>query len=324
MSVKRYVVKLKFTSPLHIGEPGIGVENCIDFIHSDTLFSGIINTWAFVYGREDLEEIISDLPFRISSAFLYREHNGETVYYLPKPCLTPPPAIDDDTKEILKDMDFIPHEFFIEWISLLRISYNKDKLVSYSELYKDSVKTYFLPRNELDRTTLASTIYYVGLVNFQEDAGLYFLININEEIWPKFKKVLSLLGERGLGGERSIGCGTFKVKGEEEPFLKEPSSPHAYCTLSLTNPGDKEIDNIKEYVVGYHLIRRAGFVSSPFFNEVHKKRPCWMFAEGSVFNEDIEGQLVRVTPDKLKENGSPKYHPIYRYGYSFMIGVKRR
>lgn len=326
----RYAIKLKFTSPLHIGLPGIGAENCTPFIPSDTLFSGLIHSWALRHTMEETSESIKEFqenptapPFRISSAFLYRDKDAETVYYLPKPRLPLDEWSREAYGEILKDMDFIPHYFFNQWIegiadvSLLDPDSQKKekiKLKAHQRLYEESISFYLASRNELDRPSLASTIYQVGLVSFDEEAGLYFLLEIEEEKLAEFTQTLSLLGERGLGGERSTGCGQFEVvKKKENNFLEEVTSPDAYCSLSLVHPREKDIEAVK----GYALIRRSGFVSSPYFGEVHRKLPCRMLAEGSVFRRPIPGELVEVTPAILK-------HPIYRYGLAFMVGARTK
>lgn len=333
----RYVIKLKFTAPLHIGKPGIGVENCLSFIPSDTLFSALIHSWALSYGKEEVDKLIKSFigrknpPFRISSAFLYREKDRETVYYLPQPCLDLDSLSQETFGETLKGMDFIPHYFFNQWVArdfgLSPIDNNKDKieeLESYKRLYEESLSSYLNPRNELDRLSLTSTIYWVGLVSFDEEAGLYFFLEIEEENYKQFRKVLSFLGERGLGGERSLGCGQFEVKDEEKYFLEEPKASESnklYCSLSLVHPREEEIEKARNYT----LMRRTGFIDSPFLAETHKKLPCPMFAEGSVFKEPIKGKLVEVTPESLKKaNGQPRAHPIYRSGLSFMIGARRR
>ena len=46
------IIKLNFTSPLHIGEIGIGLEESSLILHSDTIFNAICNALAKLYGRD--------------------------------------------------------------------------------------------------------------------------------------------------------------------------------------------------------------------------------------------------------------------------------
>ena len=50
-----YIVRLKFSSPLHIGAdiPAIGEETVQDIIHSDTIFSAIINNYAGISDKKE-------------------------------------------------------------------------------------------------------------------------------------------------------------------------------------------------------------------------------------------------------------------------------
>ena len=51
--MQRHLIRLDFQSPLHIGsdEPLIGIEGVQPGIHSDTIFSGMINVWARLVPR---------------------------------------------------------------------------------------------------------------------------------------------------------------------------------------------------------------------------------------------------------------------------------
>ena len=79
------IVKLNFTSPLHIGEVGIGLEESSLVLHSDTIFNAICNALAKLYGRDWVTDFLRNFeakpPFRISSGFPFAD---ETLYF-PKP-----------------------------------------------------------------------------------------------------------------------------------------------------------------------------------------------------------------------------------------------
>lgn len=134
---------------------------------------------------------------------------------------------------------------------------------------------------------------------------------------------LSLLGELGLGGERSSGLGKFKLTWEDADdewnrlLLFEGNG--CLC-VSLFHPED--LDIIADTVNGasYALLERRGWFLSPFSRKQYKRKTVTMFAEGSVFAKKIAGHLVPVAPEIWIKEGNP--HPIYRYGYAFTIPVK--
>ena len=87
-----YVARLQFTSSLHVGEPQVGLEGCVDVVASDTLFSALANAWVTLYGKPSLQELLAEFnrastdpaaspPFLISSAFPYLREE----FSFPKP-----------------------------------------------------------------------------------------------------------------------------------------------------------------------------------------------------------------------------------------------
>lgn len=318
------VIKLRFNSPLHLGEAWIGLEWCNTYAHSDTLFSGLCNAWAYVY--EDLE-FISNLHNTqlISSAFPFEETNGHTTYYLPKPLL-PLKLVDDKESQgkigkILKQMEFIPLPLFNQWINLLDIDIQD--LRAYKEKYKSLFVKDTLPKVQLDRITAGSGIYHYGAISFKEGAGLYFLVKYKDnETLSRLKIGLEVLSEIGLGGERSSGCGNFTFEFVDTEFgLIKPDYPNAYLTLSLYYPYKEEVSIFKSEIA-YDLIQRRGWVDSYSIRGGYKRKSCWMFKEGSVFPQVVKGEIIDLRPDILKDRED--CHPIYRYGLAFLIGVRRR
>jgi CRISPR-associated protein Csm4 len=323
------VIKLKFNSPLHLGEAWIGLEGCNTYVYSDTLFSGLCNAWAYV--EEDIESFISTFsktrPFYISSAFPFEECNGQTTYYLPKPLL-PLKLIGDKEMQgkagkMFKEIEFIPLSLFNQWIKGEPLNLDVELLRNYKEEYKTLFVKYTLPKVQLDRITSASGIYHYGLVSFKRGAGLYFLVKYkNNDALSRLKVGLEVLSEIGLGGERSAGCGKFTFEFVDAEFgLIEPDSPNAYITLSLYYPDEEEKSSIFNTDIAYDLIQRRGWVDSYSIRGGYKRKSCWMFKEGSVFPQVVKGDIIDLTPDILKNREN--CHHIYRYGLPFLIGVNK-
>lgn len=73
-----------------------------DRIHSDTLFSAWVSTYARLFGKVAVEELLKQFQaeveplFRLSSTFIYRRVEGKTIYYLPRPFKRPMNYPEDD------------------------------------------------------------------------------------------------------------------------------------------------------------------------------------------------------------------------------------
>jgi len=348
MVVMQYsIIKLKPESPFHIGEKGVGLEETSNIIHSDTLFSAICNAFRLLYGNEELKEMlelfkVNDPPFLLSSAFLY----SDDVLVFPLPlCINWKRYVDNELidglntgreeKEKIDKFDLLKKMKKVKFISK-RIfddvikdetkikEYINDKnikqgiLFSENELEKLKVDIFYkkteTPRVTLDRRSHASNIYYFGEVLFSEKCGLYFLIDFkcNEELKSKIKASIRLLGDEGVGGDRTSGKGLFKPIFENNLKL-ETTNTNTFLTLSLTYPLNSELKPIKEGF--YELIMRRGWIYS--LNQTNlRKKTIMMLTEGSVFRGTVVGKIVDVTPDIMRNRES---HPVYRYGYSFLV-----
>ncbi len=325
------LLKLNFTAPLHLGEAGIGLEETGIYAHSDTVYSAICNAWSQLYGSKSLEEELilqflkEKAPFKISSAFLF----NDDVYFLPKPMMKYKGINElENSQELLKlikKTQFIPLKIFIKWVSGHRVEENE-----YLELrrYKNNIleKAYYrydASRVQIDRMTSNGALFHCSLVRYTENAGLYLILNIvREKIKDKLKQVIAYLGELGLGGQLSNGCGKFKAEwfslGKSFKKLFHPDfKTDSYCILSLYNPCNEEINNITSGAA-YKLLMRKGWVYSRAIEKDFRRKNCRMFKEGSVFNKKTKGRIIDVTPD----NYNP-VHKIYRFGISLDVPIKR-
>lgn len=316
----RYIVRLYFRSPLHIGEdhPGVGIEGSSSIIHSDTIFSAIANHWAVLpcnNGNLPLERLLErfekeEPPFLISSAFYYKSTSRGTTYYLPKPLTDNPQLMELKNVRYLELADFT---------TLARGDWFKGELPKDPE--DEIVRPAYLPRVSLDRISSDSNLFHAGTITFR-NGGLFFLMDIRDEsLLPTIKLCLNLLGETGLGGERSTGCGLFewsllRIKDDPqwEPLWELEKEPDKrFCLISLCFPQKEEVKNI----IGYNLILRKGWIYSTSTSLQLKRKTCQMLGEGSVFSEKPVGDMVDVTPGEFK-----KIHPVYRYGKAFALSMK--
>ncbi|MBE9200798.1 MULTISPECIES: type III-A CRISPR-associated RAMP protein Csm4 [unclassified Nodularia (in: cyanobacteria)] len=341
------LVKLDFERNLaHFGEVGIGMEETGDRIRSDSLFSAWVSIYARLFGKEAVEELLQLFPtdkqlqlippFRISSTFIYRQVGENTIYYLPRPLKFPLNYPDDDLAffKAYKKLNYLPLEIWERWyqgkgfttddaVELEKhISDKTQKKLAKAGTfdYSKACKIEQLPKIAIDRNTRATNIYHTGFVQFdweKNPAGLYFLLELSpegEKLADKLQAALHLLGEEGIGGERSSGAGRFKVNWLELPknwqkVVNFQAGNH-YTLMSLFWDNDISSDLLKNS--SYEIQERGGWIAESQL----RRQMVRMFSEGSVFSTPPQGKLVNVKPEEFKK------HSIYRSGISLSLPIK--
>ena len=331
--MQRYIVRLTFQSPLHVGsdESLIGVEGVQATIHSDTLFSGMINVWARLQpGRVQqnmpgVDEVIENFvngspPFRVSSCFPYIGWK----YYLPRPLTLHKELYDPANRleygKAVKERKFLFYRDFLKWCEgtdVLRDMAGK------SEPHQETI----IPRVTVDRSNATSNLFHCGMVYFDQDSGLYFLLEVEDDDWLGYvEAILRLLGESGIGGERSTGCGRFTHKAVEgietesqwKRIFSGPEDANAHCLLSLYHPLENEMSMFQSDggKLAYEIVPRRGWVYSSVVGAQVKRKSCNMLGEGSIVPQEPTGHLTKVTPCDFPQ------HEVYRYGYAMSVPIK--
>lgn len=305
-----WLVRLKFKSGLKIGEGDLSHGGGI--VHSDTLFSAILNQWVKLYDSDSIIDLILNLnanspPFRISSAFPYLL--GE--YYLPTPY-----GNSELYMEKLKD---IPYLELFNFLELAKGNQDRVKGRKLKNPMDDLISNFEAPRVTIDRISAATNIYQTPGRLINQIGGLYFLIELKDESFlNKLKVSVRMLGESGLGGDRSVGYGLFDpefenidgIDGWSEVFQKRNGEDIAYCTLSLCCPlTGEEVE-----AISYRILSRKGWIFSSSSTKQMKRRECKMFTEGSLFRSPVRGQVIDVTPSEFYSE-----HNIYRYGLVMLV-----
>ncbi|NQS89996.1 type III-A CRISPR-associated RAMP protein Csm4 [Patescibacteria group bacterium] len=307
-----YIVRLKFLSPLHIGddEAGIGVENVQSSIHSDTIFSAFVNAASLIDERS--VDFLLQGNFRISSAFPYNKER----YYLPRPFYPFPSSFGKHSKKV-KRSQFLREADFQAWI---RGEVNQENIVgpiSRSQHAEEISDLDVRPRNASDRQTSNTVIYHCGGSVFQENCGLYFVLETDSGGKGRFQEILETLKKFGLGGERSTGYGQFDfeiigpVDREEGTWrnIKTNAGGDSFCLLSLWHPTESEEIGAK----AYQTVLRKGWIFSTSSAKQMKRKTFRMFKEGSVFRNQPIGELVDVTPQGFDD------HKVYRWGKALSV-----
>lgn len=336
----------------HIGSDikGIGVENVMEWVHSDTLFSAIIHAWVKSGAQTDIETLFnrfrnynktknkSDIPFRLSSAFLaYKTsespQNRETqdslvnenyIEFAPLPLTKP--AFDIDLERMNKQT-FISLENVLKWLGRLELGCSYEEYIQSLNLDGSCYKKRFLNRiravNAKDRRLSQTQVYHRGEVIYSDNTWLYFFVDMNDELFNDFNKALEYLkNAAGIGGEINIGFSEFQDIDWVKLKISGENGYKNYYLMSLLSLSEDIIYD-QSY---YDVINKKSWFHSPFHTIQLKKRTMRMIKEGSCINcPELKGELMDVTPDawlkmqKAKDLGAP-WHPIYRNGIGFGIG----
>jgi CRISPR-associated protein Csm4 len=178
-------------------------------------------------------------------------------------------------------------------------------------------------RVTVDRVTAASAIYRIGRTVYAPGCGLWFGVQWPTGVDPaaraQLERLLLHLGDRGLGGERSVGYGQFEGRAVPTPLdLPGPSAIGPCLTLSRYLPRRSELPQALRGEAAYRLDGIAGWLGAPG-QPAQRRRQVHMLREGSVFEavgEAPYGCLADVRPQGWDA------HPIWRYGYACHVGLE--
>lgn len=319
---------LNLLSPIHPGIESIGQEKTEDIIRSDTLWGALIQSWMLLFD-DDCEDLVSSPPFKISSCFpVIKERR-----YLPLPIGALDTAIEQSSEEKwgaepsvkhLKRVRFVSEELFGrvargERVQLKEVgpadvfpSFEKESAILLVKGQRPRIRV-----NQLTGGVEEASFFYCTDNFFCEGAGLFFLVSFTtEEAERKFDAALRLLGDNGLGGDRSIGKGRFSYE-KKEFHVESPNGESVYCLLSLYRPSKEEVSRgiLTHKHSAYGLTRRSGRASS-IFTSRFRRADTWMLTEGSILPFDPVGTV----PVVLKESDEIP-HRVYRYGLALTVSI---
>ena len=314
MNKKLTVYRLILRSPLHVGEDVVGPEKVSSIVHSDTILSALYSLALKV--KDEFSIKIAEGTVRISSAFPFYRDNDETTYYFPKPIVSEGEIFSlSETNypllKRLKKLNFIPLDWILRFLNGELIRVNDQDIESIKEKLSRLFKPHTKPKVVLDRVTQNSNLFHFGELHFSK-GGLFILTDFaDDNMRSVFEGLLKLLGDEGLGGKRTAGYGLFDVE-TDSVEVDIPENPSKYMLLSLYWPPRKEREHLNLKESSYHLIRRTGWF---LLNDGRslKRRPLWMFKEGSILNTGPVGGRADVTPNSLNTDR------VYRFGYAFIL-----
>jgi len=360
-----YRIKLKPNGPFFIGQNSHARKSTA-IVHSDVLHSALICVSA-ITDPYWLNERVTNLKLSSIYPY-YQEkgdkNNCRTIFLYPKPFV--PSTTDDTDNESIKEsspqkneeqMDkkrwkktkYVSEGLFKELLINKEITQSdqvkhldgldqskasvlclEDEIKVLAKRPSKVVKENYKISTVIDRVDNQATPFPQNFyeINTDEGVGLWFLVELQENELDKFKKLLSTLGELGLGGERTSGFGHFSVQSiepftseyitEENGILKVNQQDQPYntaVTLSLYHPTKEEFEEgILTGSASYECTVRGGWIhSTAGYNS--PKQSIRMCIEGSIFPA-IKGMPHGDVID-ISYNQNP--HPIYRSGLAFNI-----
>lgn len=336
--MKTYLYHLEFPAGAHFGRQGIGLEETQESFPSDSLVSALINAFSLMGEAEEVVEALrgESPPFLLSSLFPYGpdgpDTEGKRLYALPRPltmpCVKDPGVLQSAGKDLKKIRYLVPSDV-VRWLDERPLSEDEIQDVRtraarlakpWNEETGEGWRAVFLrPRVALDRISQNSAIWWCGEVHFRPGAGLYGLVRCEDESWrARLDAAFRLLGDMGLGGERTYGLGIFRFDGltpldKVWPFAKGVGSHRVL--LSRYAPTHQELVRLPQVLKAWDMEESRGFVVSGRLATTLKRKRVRFLTEGSVSSEPLSGRLVDVTPDHGPALGLA--HRVYRSGLGF-------
>jgi len=321
----------------------------------------VVLSSAFPYVLSRREEEVEDWkppdPFDPSQA----------IRFFPRP-LEPPPGVPDDPEQrkTVKRIGWLSEKIFRAWVgndpaSLWRewikettigsqkVKYpnlvqgrrvwltadERERVAGWRDEETDAIRLWAVgdvPRVTVDRRASTSTVYQAGRVWFPPGGGLWLLMRWRTDWQKRGELALQVLGDAGVGGERSAGHGLFRPHGPHIlAGLPDPTPGERFLTLSLYYPPEAELaDVLGGEGINYRFQLRRGWMASPDQVELAegetlsgsalRRKAVRMFAEGSILRwpdgKTVLGTLADVTPEVFST------HKVWRYGLAWAVGYR--
>lgn len=339
-TLKTYL--LHFTAPLHISDARLDYGSSAKMIHSDSIYAAVISALARTGKLPDNVEQSGDLGCTISSLFPFTTANGKIIYFFPRPFIqVKSEVVTPGLAKKMKKVKWIDKSFFEAMINAedKNIGDEEKNLISGEFLSEFNLKgnnivfTQVVPRAKIPRSRLENegetTIFYMERVLFTEDSGLYLIAEGDTTL---LEQGLQILQHEGIGTDRNVGQGTFRLEKDKGMALKIPDISQFVITMGLLCPDQKEVgvltgagNDSSESNARWDLIHRGGWLTTEGYNGIRKKS-VYMFTEGSVLHGVTKGlQAVGkvncdIKPDPMDGLQLP-VHPVWRCGRTLAIPV---
>lgn len=315
---------------------------------SDTLFGALCWGIYLFYGDEVFMNFLksyqeNEPAVLLSSSFPFFNENNNLIHLFPKICSQPielPSTVKDYkiAKRFIKS-EYIDGAIFQEiidngygeqylWDNFLQGSYlmsSDGKIISKKKIEFLPFKSQIIPGNAIDRInagTIKGKLYHTRELFFSSNGGVFILLRCADNWVNKILAIFRFFGDKGIGGDFSVGKGCYTLEVKEKFPFNEPKEGTHWVTLSLYYPTNEEWQYYrkKSYDCWYKIAARKGKIESSFSQSTDIwKKTVIMVEEGSTFpvirNQKIYGSLPVV---KEMANGVK----ILQYGLGFVIRIR--
>ena len=191
------------------------------------------------------------------------------------------------------------------------------------------------PRVTVDRINSASNIFHAGRTRFAPGCGLWFGVQWRDpgtavgdqsglSHREGLEQSLAILGDEGIGGERSAGYGAFTPMWGEEFHLRDSRPGRVAWLLSRYLPAPAEIPEcLSDPRAAYKLVRVGGWARA--LQEADQRRKqIYFLTEGSLIawpSSDPAGAIADLRP-QFPASAGDFPHPVWRGGLAVAVGLK--
>lgn len=322
------VVKLRFTTPVHLAKDVRQAEQTRDIISGDTIFSALFSC-GIQLGISEKELLPDFLKCQFSSAFPYCLDS----LFFPRPfCKLPPiQGLEDDPGlgKKIKKIQFLDKPYFerllnaeLKGIPLEAISPNGRYISDKSDF--PSFTKALHQRVTLDAETQESVPFSLENLHVHPDSGLFFLVNTAGQPVPEIiLQSLRFLSDQGIGSDRNVGYGKFEIASISILSLKTPQST-LYLSMAPVFPSDTIVAEMDKPSPrsAWKLKVSEGYISNPGQETWLglKRKQYLLLTEGSImYSPDVAplGLLRDVKPDFPSD-----IHPVWRDGRGFWVPIQ--
>lgn len=323
----------------HVGELGVGREETMAYIPSDTLYAALVSTWV-ACGEP---EAFDPPPLRLTSAF----PRVGTLRLYPRPLVRIRAGQEqrDRLGKALSKFDWCSARIFALLVGgadmtalavkenlIAGIWFHPDDQPESLLLPADGQRDKFwaskppVPHVTIDRSSNAPNLFHTGRTTFGPGCGLWFGVEyVAPDAAQRLAQALARLADEGLGGLRSTGHGafTFDVSSSPTPLpgASDPSGSGCAVTLSRYLPASptEVAATLKARGAAYKLVHVGGWCQDNAGHPWRRKQVRFV-CEGSVIGwpGGAPGRIANLVPDGVGKFGD---RPVLRYGLAFPVPV---
>lgn len=326
-------IRLRFRGPVHFGRGGEDLDETEVIYHSDSLKSALYAVGHYFFSSwKDPEYFFNS--FRISSCFPY----AFDEFFLPRPYLDRKIDFTDEDElskgKKAKRISFFSKKLFEQYLAFsVDLSISNKQVTAGGRIVcekEETAKNIFYVSETQQRvqvptypSTQQTLPFYADRIHFQEGCGLYFLAEFaSPQIREEVLSALSILGDYGIGTDRTVGNGFFEFNKKTDVFdfsLDVGSVGNAWINLGLFLPRESDMAGIDWNRSHWQLMKRGGYIAGASFSKfAHlRKKNIWMFQEGSVFisTQALSGRYENLRP----EWNDADLHAVWRDGQSLFL-----